>query len=249
VPMGMLTSRDLQDMLQVDRSTIYRMAEAGTIPAVKVGRQWRFPGAAIERWLVTPDEVTDKAVEASALAPVSCVQPITEVLADILGVMLVVTDMEGVPVTEVANPCGLFDTIARLPGGTAECIAGWQELAGSSNLGPRFTPSHLGLMCARAFIRAGAGLTAMMIAGGVAPDVWPPDDDEIRSMASSLGADPGELAAHIHEVYHLDQEARQRVIDTLPRVASMISDITAEYRSLRERLQAIAALTEQGVQT
>jgi excisionase family DNA binding protein len=47
----MLTAKDIQDMLQVDRSTIYRMAENGRIPAVKVGKQWRFSSEAIDTWL------------------------------------------------------------------------------------------------------------------------------------------------------------------------------------------------------
>lgn len=38
-----LTARDVQDLIRVDRSTIYRMAESGRLPAIKVGRQWRFP--------------------------------------------------------------------------------------------------------------------------------------------------------------------------------------------------------------
>ena len=34
-------------MFGVDRSTIYRMAEDGRLPAVKIGRQWRFPAGPI----------------------------------------------------------------------------------------------------------------------------------------------------------------------------------------------------------
>ena len=37
--MTYLTTKDLQDLIRVDKSTIYRMAEDGRIPAVKVGRQ------------------------------------------------------------------------------------------------------------------------------------------------------------------------------------------------------------------
>jgi len=44
----MLTAKEMQDLLQVDRSTIYRMAEAGQLPAVKVGKQWRFPSHLVE---------------------------------------------------------------------------------------------------------------------------------------------------------------------------------------------------------
>ena len=38
-----LTTQDVQQLIRVDKSTIYRMAESGRIPAIKVGRQWRFP--------------------------------------------------------------------------------------------------------------------------------------------------------------------------------------------------------------
>ena len=48
---SMLTTKDLQEIINVDRSTIYRMAEAGKLPAIKVGRQWRFPADEIETWL------------------------------------------------------------------------------------------------------------------------------------------------------------------------------------------------------
>ncbi|GBD85090.1 helix-turn-helix domain protein [bacterium BMS3Abin02] len=250
----MLTSKELQELLQVDRSTIYRMAEAGSLPAVKVGRQWRFPEAAIERWLISGHQGTGRprAVEpddGAALAPSSCIQPIIDLLADILGVMLVVTDMHGVPITDVSNPCGLFDAVAQIPGGTAECIAGWQDLAGSADLEPRFTGSHLGLMCARSFIRVGAELKAMVIAGGIAPGVWPPSDAELDSMAQGFGADSADLAAHVGEVYDLDANARQRVLEALPRVAAMISEISAEFRSLRGKLEAIAVLTERSTRS
>ena len=46
----MLTAKEVQDLLQVDRSTIYRMAEAGRLPAIKVGKQWRFPADQINNW-------------------------------------------------------------------------------------------------------------------------------------------------------------------------------------------------------
>lgn len=32
-------------------SSIYKMAQAGKIPAYKVGKQWRFKKEAIDRWV------------------------------------------------------------------------------------------------------------------------------------------------------------------------------------------------------
>jgi excisionase family DNA binding protein len=47
----LLTSKTVQLMLNVDKSTVYRMAQDGRLPAVKVGRQWRFPRAEMEKAL------------------------------------------------------------------------------------------------------------------------------------------------------------------------------------------------------
>ncbi len=238
---GMLTSRDLQDLLHVDRSTIYRMAEAGSLPGVKVGRQWRFPEDAVKAWLANGNK-TEEPWAGGQVFP-SSVKPVMDVIAEMLGVMLVLTDMKGVPVTDVSNPCGLFEAVAAYPGGAEECIAGWQELAGTADLGPRFSGSHLGLQCARAFVRTGAELTAMVIAGGVAPEIWPPRDEDLSVISASFGAEPDALEPHVEEVHRLDLEGRQRVLDVLPRVASLIPKMAAEYRSMKGRLDAIAALT------
>jgi nitrogen PTS system EIIA component len=37
--------------LSVSRATVYRLAEAGLLPGVRVGNQWRFDGAQLEGWL------------------------------------------------------------------------------------------------------------------------------------------------------------------------------------------------------
>lgn len=47
----MFTIQELADLLRVNKITIYRMAKKGAIPALKVGRQWRFEKKLIQRWL------------------------------------------------------------------------------------------------------------------------------------------------------------------------------------------------------
>ena len=41
-PSELLTLEELAAFLKVSRDTVYRMAQKGKIPAVKVGNQWRF---------------------------------------------------------------------------------------------------------------------------------------------------------------------------------------------------------------
>jgi excisionase family DNA binding protein len=47
----LLTTRQLQDLLRVDRITIYRMLKDGRLRGFKVGGQWRLSRGEIEIWL------------------------------------------------------------------------------------------------------------------------------------------------------------------------------------------------------
>jgi excisionase family DNA binding protein len=48
-----LTTEEVLDYLQVNLRTVYRLIKAGKIPAVRVGRQWRFRKRDIDAWLNT----------------------------------------------------------------------------------------------------------------------------------------------------------------------------------------------------
>ena len=140
-------------MFGVDRSTVYRMAEDGRLPALKIGRQWRFRPEDIERLLVvnpssarSNDEPT--ALDTSAAAVVG-------VAADLLGVMMVATDMQGRPLTSVANPCPWFASRAEDPAGLAECVEEWKTLADEPDFEPQFHAGSPAFECPRAYHRTG----------------------------------------------------------------------------------------------
>ena len=46
-----LTTEQVLAYLQVNRRTVYRFIKAGQIPAVRVGRQWRFRKRDVDAWL------------------------------------------------------------------------------------------------------------------------------------------------------------------------------------------------------
>jgi excisionase family DNA binding protein len=48
-----LTTEEVLEYLQVNLRTVYRLIKAGKIPAVRVGRQWRFRKRDIDGWLDT----------------------------------------------------------------------------------------------------------------------------------------------------------------------------------------------------
>lgn len=243
--MTYLTTKDLQDLIRVDKSTIYRMAEDGRIPAVKVGRQWRFPETAVREMLgQAPNHPTPTSERRTLLASLdpAVTEAVAELAARTFGAMVVVTGMDGQPMSEVANPCGLFTAVASEPRVLPRCIETWAHYGEVPDLVPAFRPSQFGFLCARTFVRVGSELLGMMIVGGIAPDVWPPSDPAIVATASGFGVDPDVLRSHIDDVYHLDDVARARILDLLPQFGILLSRLAESSSSLVGRLDAIASL-------
>lgn len=216
---SLLTALEVQELLHIDRSTVYRMADDGRLPSIRVGRARRFPADAIRALAAglpatseQPDTNTTAAAPLAAassstesghpnqLAPIA--QATIEVAADLLGVMMVVTDMSGRPVTAVANPCPWFQANSAVEGVLEACIAEWQGLAASPEMVPRFAAGAVGFQCARTFIRSGNNLVGMVLAGGISPAADPTIDPEL---------------------HHLDPAGRERVLTALPRIAAAIS--------------------------
>ena len=48
-----LTTEEVLDYLQVNLRTVYRLIKAGKIPAIRVGRQWRFRRRDLDDWLLS----------------------------------------------------------------------------------------------------------------------------------------------------------------------------------------------------
>src|SRR5215203_4102572 len=61
-----LTTDEVLEYLQVNLRTVYRLIKAGKIPAVRVGRQWRFRKRDIDVWLETQRPRSGRAGAGSA---------------------------------------------------------------------------------------------------------------------------------------------------------------------------------------
>ena len=199
----LLSAEQVESMLGVDKSTVYRMAQDGRLTAIKVGRQWRFPAEPIQEMLgVVASPISATPSVSAGLPPVEAMQSVLDLAAELLGVMMVVTDMHGEPITEVANPCPWFAERAENPEVLDACTADWRGLADDPNFEPSYRVGPHGFECARGLIRRGNHLIGMVLAGGLAPEG---DDSD--------------------GLYHLDAEARAKALAALPRVASTISRI------------------------
>ncbi len=254
----LLTTKQLQEILKVDRTTIYRMAESGRIPAVKVGNQWRFPRHQIEAWLWQQNPqpqpqaapmpalpLREEELPATSLErafPRECVQLIQDIFAEQLGVMLVITDLDGNMITRPSNEAGLFTATETSPKAHQRCLEHWLSMAGDPRLQPAFTRSHLGLLCARGLIRVGTEIKAMLIVGGIAPEDWPPDEERLAAIAQFLQVDPKIIQDHVDEVHRVDRRRMHEILPYVQRMADVFSYIASDRSHLLQRLDKIAEL-------
>ncbi len=215
----LMSAEDVESLLGIDKSTVYRMAQDGRLPAIKVGRQWRFPAGPI-RGLLEGAGIELSSAAAGPRTPSTGIlsgadaprlQPLVDLAAELLGVMMVVTDMEGNPASEVANPCAWFAERQDDPAVLEACLKDWRALANEQAFAPTFRVGPHGFECARALVREGNQLVGMVLAGGVAPgDVLP---------AGSRDVSDG--------LYHLTAADRAVVLAALPRVAASLSRVAS----------------------
>lgn len=255
----LLTTRQVQELLHVDRTTIYRLVASGQLSAIRVGKQWRFTRAVIESLLqhspapatvtATVTALTDSDDAPSFAAHVSSVgiQQLQDLFAELLGVMLVVTDMQGHPLTEPSNACSYYRTLMQDGGLGRLCDETWPRLAAALPLRPEFVRSQFGPLCARAFIRVDNTLEGMLVAGCVAPDTWPPADETLALAAKKVGIEREQIVSTSEAVYHLSSADRERVFNIIQCIADIISQMIADRWALVRRLREIGSLSPDGL--
>ena len=50
----LMTIEEVASYMRVSRFTVYRLAKDRSIPATKIGRQWRFQKEEIDQWVKNP---------------------------------------------------------------------------------------------------------------------------------------------------------------------------------------------------
>jgi excisionase family DNA binding protein len=242
----LLTARQVQDLLKVDRTTIYRMLDDGRLRGLKVGQQWRFPRRAIELLM---EGKTNRQIEnvpaAVDVLPIHCLQPIQDVFAEVMGIGVVTTAPDGEPLTQISNPCRFCQLMLASESGRAACVASWRQLAKQRAGPPQFVECHAGLQYARARIETDGALTATLVAGQF--ELQEPDARQeakrIHALAQAHGIDENELRAAAGAVPRLDERKGCEIGRWLERVARTFEQIGGERANLLARLKQIAAMS------
>ncbi|MEA3337542.1 MAG: PocR ligand-binding domain-containing protein [Chloroflexota bacterium] len=242
----LLTAKQVQDLLLVDRTTIYRMLKDGRLNGTKIGHQWRFDRQEVQAFLSGGHSLPTESVLSEDVLPFQCVQATQDVFAEVAQVGSVTTDPQGQPLTEISNTCSFCRLILSSDSGRRACQESWRRLAQQSEQRPAFVNCHAGLQYARARIELDSGqLTAMLIAGQFY--ARPPDPAEetarVQRLAQTHELDGQVLTAAASKLPVLDQRMRNQIGRWLEKVAHTFEDIGRERAELMGRLRTIAEMS------
>ncbi len=243
----LLTTRQLQNLLQVDRTTIYRMLGDGRLTGIRVGGQWRFPRNTLEECLTNPKATariaaTERVTPSADVLPLDCLQPIQEVFAIAADVGAVTTTVDGNPLTPFSNSCKFCDLILASAEGRKRCEASWTRLANSSS--PRIERCHAGLAYARGRIQVGNEFVAMIFAGQFVIDQAARSGLKVLEIARECNVPESALRKAAQEVRVIDPSRADWLLGLLQKVAETFSHIGQQRLDLIMRLRQVAQLAK-----
>jgi excisionase family DNA binding protein len=241
----LLTTKQLQELLKIDRITVYRMLNDGRIKGVKIGNQWRFPQSEIDRLLGVEIESDETAVESIPDFPSGCVKEVQDIFAGIIGVGAITVTLQGTSLTEptFSNPfCILMLSSAA---GRVACQNSWRRIALKSTGEPDFQICHAGLCYKRSAIRSGNLQVAWLIAGQYflnSPD-HEKEKERVEQLAHRYQIPVAALQEAAEKIPVLKRRQQEQVEEWTPKVAMTFQAILCERSDLMNRLMRIAELS------
>lgn len=242
---NLLTVRQLQERLQVDRITIYRLLANGRLSGVKVGGQWRFREEDVSHLVARVSAPAEQAGPQPTL-PLPCLEAMQQLFSEAAGVAAVVISPDGEPLTEISNDCEFCRLVRSSEVGRRRCEHTWATLAGCMDNAARLHRCHAGLVYGRTTIHVDGQPLATVI-GGQALN----DDEEAGLQARRMGelaAATGlslDALAEAHRTVRRPGEADfDRMLHLLGILGVAACRIGNERQRLVAKLDAIASITQ-----
>lgn len=242
----LLTTKQLQEYLKVDRITVYRMLNDGRLSGVKIGNQWRFQKAEIERLLGDMGRVPRNGSRGDVQDfPSDCIVKVQQLFAGLLGIGAVIVTLQGEPLhdPEYGNPFCQY--MLTHPETRKKCQASWRKIAGDGNGQTGFHTCHAGLNYLKAPITVDEKPAAWLIAGQYRLQTMDAGNEEniLKRLVSVINSSISELRTAYASVPVLDEFQRRQVVEWTPKVAMTFQVILNERKQILHRLQRISELS------
>jgi excisionase family DNA binding protein len=243
----LLTTKQLQEILKIDRITVYRMLNDGRLRGVKIGNHWRFPQNEIDRLLGQEQKADEPEYEEEALTdfPSECVSKVQDIFAGIIGIGAATVSLRGESLTEPTFSNPFCKLMLSSPSGRLACQASWRKIALRATGEPPFQTCHAGLGYKRSMINIDDQPAAWLIAGQFYPSA--PDRDlekeRLEQLANKHNIPLPQLIEAALKIPVLKKYQQEQVQEWTPKVAATINSILCERSDLMNRLQRIADLS------
>jgi excisionase family DNA binding protein len=241
-----LTSRQVQDLLKVDRITVYRMLQDGRLQGVKIGQQWRFTRAAVERILQGKAPASAGTAPADSIFPIHCVQTIQDLFSDVSQISAVVLDHAGEAVTRISHLTPFCEALLASPTAREAYQRSWREFARHARAGSRYFTGIGGLQYVAAPIVDQGEFIGLFLTGPFytqTPDARE-EADRLRQLAQTYGVPFETLQAEARSI-PIIQDGQRAQLEAWPHSAARaVQSILRERTGFVQRLQKIANLTQ-----
>lgn len=243
-----LTARQVQEILKVDRITVYRMLNDGRLKGSKIGQQWRFSRRDVDAMLTPTPAASLPDAAAEINFPTHCVQTIQDLFSEVGQTSALVIDLRGRALTEVSHPSAFYAALMESESAGQAFAADWANFARAALEGSRFLTDHAGMHYAAALIHDKGQPAAVFLAGQFywQPPAAPEQAERVRKLAAAHGLGATALAEAAASVPVIDPAQHERVEAWPQAAARAVESILRERVGFIDRLQRIADLTQIG---
>ncbi|MEN6481342.1 MAG: PocR ligand-binding domain-containing protein [Anaerolineaceae bacterium] len=240
----LLTTKQVQDLLKVDRITIYRMLQDGRLKGVKIGQQWRFYQGDVERLLGGDGMLYENDSESNF--PTHCVQTIQNLFSSVTQISSLVVDSTGEPVTQISEPCSFCKLIQTSESGRAACKSSWKDFAQQSKAKKEQFVCHAGLNYFGSLIIDQNKAQGLFLAGEFYFEETDPvkEKQHYQNLAKEHGLNANALIEAASHIPRLNAEQQSHLMSQPQAAARAVESILTERNTFLNRLQKIASLTQ-----
>ncbi len=247
----LLTAKQVQELLQVDRTTVYRMLKDGRLSGVKIGKNWRFLRKNIDALLQEKSNQKKTTLIKARIFPSKCIQGLQDIFSEVAGVSCVAVDSEAHFLTQISNPTAFCKHIQSSEKGLRACQQSWKKAIQQKQKSEPFFTCHAGLNYTIACIRMGNLIKSFILCGQFVENNAQKQKIEqaVTRLAKSLNLNADVLKREVQKISVLNPRVRTNLKLWLERLAQSLIDLTQERNQLVERLQKINELSAPETET
>ncbi len=243
----LLTARQVQDMLKVDRITVYRMLNDGRLQGNKIGQQWRFSRIDVEN-LVNGLKVGNENLKDhdEPGLPVHCLQTIQDLLATVSQVSAVLVNEQGNSITEMSSYCDYCRQVCKQEVIKSACQASRREFVQKAQSGRKRFICHAGLHYTGTMVVSADTPVGLFLVGGFRRDDL--DSGNVEALLSRLAEKTNlpleTLRSSFQKVPILTEEQESTLDVWTSATTQAFESILKERSAFARRLKKIADLTQ-----